>query len=93
MCGVKHLKAAPYHPQINGLVERFNGTLKSMMKMDVDRCQNDGDVRLPYLLYVYRSVPQESTRFAPSELLYVRQVSGPLDLTHDSWEGNVEETE
>ncbi|XP_065438558.1 uncharacterized protein LOC135981218 [Chrysemys picta bellii] len=93
LCGVKHLKAAPYHPQTNGLVERFNGTLKSMLKMYVDRRQNDWDVMLPYLLYAYRSVPQESTGFAPFELLYGRQVRGPLDLVRDSWEGNVEEAE
>ncbi|KAG6924942.1 hypothetical protein G0U57_016049, partial [Chelydra serpentina] len=91
LCGAKHLKAAPYHPQTNGLVERFNGTLKSMLKMYVDRRQNDWDVMLPYLLYAYRSVPQESTKFAPFELLYGSQVQEPLDLVRDSWEGNVEE--
>uniref|UniRef100_K7EXE6 Gypsy retrotransposon integrase-like protein 1 n=1 Tax=Pelodiscus sinensis TaxID=13735 RepID=K7EXE6_PELSI len=90
LCGVKHLKAAPYHPQTNGLVERFNGTLKSMLKMYVDRRQNDWDVLLPYLLYAYRSVAQDSMGFAPFELLYGRQVRGPLDLIRDAWEGNVE---
>uniref|UniRef100_A0A8C8S4V8 ribonuclease H n=1 Tax=Pelusios castaneus TaxID=367368 RepID=A0A8C8S4V8_9SAUR len=93
MCGVGHLKAAPYHPETNGLVERFNGTLKSMLRMYVDRRQNDWDVLLPFLLYAYRSVPQESTGFAPFELLYGRQVRGPLDLIRDSWEGSMEVAE
>lgn len=48
---------------------------------------------LPFLLDEYRSVPQESTGFAPFDVLYERQVRGPLDLTHDSWEGSTENTE
>lgn len=83
MCGVKCLKAVPYQPETHGLIKRFNGTLKAMLKMYVDRCQNDWEVWVSYLLCAYRSVPQESTGFAPFELLYWRQVSGPLDLIHD----------
>jgi len=29
---LKQLTTTPYHPQCNGLVERFNGTLKTMLK-------------------------------------------------------------
>ena len=32
LLSVKQLTTTPYHPQCNGLVERFNGTLKTMLK-------------------------------------------------------------
>ena len=32
LLSVQNLVSSPYHPQCNGLVERFNGTLKAMLK-------------------------------------------------------------
>lgn len=29
---ITRIRTTPYHPQTDGLVERFNGTLKSMLK-------------------------------------------------------------
>ncbi|CAM4305381.1 unnamed protein product, partial [Lepidochelys olivacea] len=86
-CGVRHNWASAYHPQSNGLVERFNGTLKMMLKTFMDQHPQDWDKYLPHLLFAYREVPQESTGFSPFELLYGRRVRGPLDLMRDEWEG------
>ena len=33
----------------------------------------------------YREVPQESTGFSPFELLYERDVRGPLDILREMW--------
>ncbi|CAM5159789.1 unnamed protein product [Eretmochelys imbricata] len=86
-CGVQHNWASAYHPQSNGLVERFNGTLKMMLKTFMNQHPQDWDKYLPHLLFAYREVPQESTGFSPFELLYGRRVRGPLDLMRDEWEG------
>ncbi|CAM5124599.1 unnamed protein product [Natator depressus] len=85
--GVRHDWASVYHPQSNGLVERFNGTLKMMLKTFMNQHPQDWDKYLPHLLFAYREVPQESTGFSPFELLYGRRVRGPLDLMRDEWEG------
>lgn len=50
----------------------------------------DWDKWLPYLLFAYREVPQASTGFSPFELLYGRQVRGPLDVQQEAWEGSQE---
>ena len=84
---VKRIRTSPYHPQTDGLVERFNGTLKMMLRKFVSRNQKDWDDYLPYLLFAYREVPQESTGFSPFELLYGRRVRGPLDVLRESWTG------
>ena len=34
---IKRIRTTPYHPQTDGLVERFNGTLKGMLKKFVRR--------------------------------------------------------
>ncbi|KYO22569.1 hypothetical protein Y1Q_0003103 [Alligator mississippiensis] len=91
-CGVKHLKTTAYHSQTNGLIERFSGTLKGMLKAYVDSNLNDWDKKLPHLLFAYREVPQESTGFSPFELMFERQVRGPLDLVREEWEGKISST-
>ncbi|CAJ1064638.1 uncharacterized protein LOC120723181 [Xyrichtys novacula] len=86
LLGVKGIKTTPYHPQTDGLVERYNQTLKNMLRKFVSQTGSDWDQWLPYLLFAYREVPQASTGFSPFELLYGRQVRGPLDLLRDYWE-------
>ena len=76
----KPIKTTPYHPQTDGLVERFNGTLKAMLKKTAAEEGKDWDRLLPYLLFAYREVPQASTGFSPFELVYGRNVRGPLDI-------------
>ena len=87
---IKRIRTTPYHSQTDGLVERFNGTLKGMLKKFVSKNQKDWDEYLPYLLFAYREVPQETTGFSPFELLYGRCVRGPLDVLREDWTGDKE---
>ena len=76
---------SPYHAQANGLVERFNATLKRMLKRLCLEKPKDWDQYIPGVLFAYREVPQESLRFSPFELLYGRTVRGPLTLLRQKW--------
>ena len=87
MLNISRLRTSPYHPQTDGLTERFNGTLKSMIRKLTANNQKDWDEHLPHLLFAYREVPQESTGFSPFELLYGRRVRGPLDVPKEAWVG------
>ncbi|XP_052680025.1 uncharacterized protein LOC128160712 [Crassostrea angulata] len=91
LISLKQLTTTPYHPMCNGLVERFNGTLKQMLKrMCIDR-PKDWDKYLPTVLFAYREVPQESLGFAPFELLYGRTVRGPMTILKELWTKEIQD--
>jgi transposase InsO family protein len=76
---VKKLTTSAYHPQTNGLTERFNHTLCTMLSHYVNRQTDNWDEYLPYVLLAYRSAPSATTRAAPFYLLYGRLPRMPLD--------------
>ena len=83
--GIHALRTSPYHPQTDGLVERFNLTLKAMLRKFVDADAGNWDALLPYVLFAYREAAQASTGFSPNELVFGRQLRGPLDVMKEVW--------
>ena len=77
---VSQLFTTPYHPQFDGLCERFNRTLAAMLRGFVAENQRDWDTYLPYVLHAYRAAPQESTGESPFFLMFFRQSKAPLDI-------------
>lgn len=80
MLGIKAIRTTPYYPQTDGLAEKYNQTLKGMLRKFAAANSKDWDHWLPYLMFVYLEVPQ------PFKLLFGRQVRGPLDLLRDARE-------
>ena len=85
LMGVMALRTSPYHPQADGLVERFNQTLKAMPRKVLKGEKRDWDRMLPYVLFAYREVPQTTVGFSPFELLYGRDPQGLLDVLQEEW--------
>ena len=85
LLSIRHLTTTPYHPQCNGLVERFNGTLKQALKKLCEGRPRDWDRYLPAILFAYREVPQASLGFSPFELVYGRTVRGPMAVLKQLW--------
>ena len=81
---VSHLKTSPYHPQSNGMLERFHATLKSMLRKTCPQ-PKEWDKWLPYLLFAYQESPHSATGFSPFELLFGREVRGPLMIVKEQW--------
>ena len=52
-CGGTYMFSIPYHPQGNGLVDRFNKTMKGMIMGLPDKLRKRWDVLLPCLLFAY----------------------------------------
>ena len=90
LLSIRHLTTTPYHPMCNGLVERFNGTLKAMLKKLCAEQPRQWHRFINALLFAYREVPQESTGFSPFELLYGPTVRGPMHILKELWTENVD---
>ncbi|KAH9118625.1 hypothetical protein LEN26_011998, partial [Aphanomyces euteiches] len=78
--GIHKLASAPYHPQGQGLVERFNHTIVQMLKIFVNDHQTDWDTYLPRLLFAYRMAHHETLGDSPYFCLFGRDPTLPLDL-------------
>ena len=63
LLGIKKVNTTAYHPQTDGLVERFNRTLTSMLAKTVQKQGRDWDEHLPYVLYAYRTNPLRNHPF------------------------------
>ena len=70
-----------YHPQTDGLVERFNATLCEGLSMYVSTHQKDWDKHLPMILFAYRVAPNATTGDSPFYLLYGREPHLPFDTS------------
>ena len=77
---VKKVNTTAYHPQTDGLTERFNHTLCNMLSMYVSKHQRDWDRFIPFALFAYRTATQESTKETPFYLIYGRDPCLPLDV-------------
>ncbi|GFN79108.1 Zinc finger protein [Plakobranchus ocellatus] len=93
LLGTKQKTTTPYHPMCNGLVERFNAILKTCLRRLCSEQPRQWHRYINPLLFASREVPQDSTHFAPFELLYGRTVRGPMHILRELWTKEIEEPE
>ncbi len=77
---IRKTRSTPYHPESNGLVERFNRTLASMIRCQVEDNIDDWDLQIPLLTAAYRSCIHPATGFTPNFLMFGREINLPVDL-------------
>ena len=76
---IKYIRCAPYHPSSNGLVERFNQTLKQSLRAS----EKDGRSlahRLCDFLLTYRATPHVTTNRTPASLMLNRELRTRFSL-------------
>lgn len=83
-CGIKQVHSSVCHPQSNS-VERFHRTLKAVLRAVTHEHPHDWERCLPGAMFALRTAAHETTGFTPSELVYGRNLRGPLDLLREHW--------
>ena len=83
LMGMTKTNTTGYHPQTDGLVERFNRALTDMLAKSVEKNSKDWDKHLPFVLFAYRSCIQQSTGESPFYLMYGRDLRLPTDEALD----------
>lgn len=73
--GVEHKVTSAYHPQTNGLTERFNQTLIKSIRKHAEKDTKSWDKWIPYVLLAYRTKVHASTGLTPYELIFGRQAN------------------
>ncbi|EXX63870.1 gag-pol fusion protein [Rhizophagus irregularis DAOM 197198w] len=89
--GVKHRLSTAYHPQTNGLVERFNRTLCEALAKFSNENHDDWDMYVSSALFAYRVRKQSTTRHEPFYLMYGRDAVLPVDFAVKTMQAELHE--
>ena len=76
-----------YHPQTNGLVERQNRTLVSMLRVYCSSYMTDWGRYLPQVMGAYNSAQHSTTGVSPHMMLTGHEKSSPLTFFYPEYEG------
>ena len=75
--GISKSHTTAYHPEGDGMVERFNRSLLQLLRTYVET-ESDWEKHLPLALYAYRTVVHASTRVSPHILMFGRSPHSPV---------------
>ena len=78
LLGAHRIRTTAYHPQANGIIERFHRRLEEAL-MAGER-QRDWPTALPMILLFLRNTVKEDLGVASSELMFGTSLSMPTDL-------------
>ncbi|VDI77114.1 Hypothetical predicted protein [Mytilus galloprovincialis] len=78
--GIDKTRTCPYRPQSDGMVERFNQTLQSILRLFVNEHRNDWDDHIPFINMAYRATQHASTKCSPNLLMFGHELRCPIDV-------------
>ena len=78
LLGISTSQTTSFHPQANGMIERFHRSLKASLRARA--ADSDWVSHLPLVLLGLRSVPKDDTGFSVSEAVYGTALTIPGEL-------------
>ena len=81
-----HIKASPFHPQTNGMLERSHQVLKKTLDKLGCTKKNWDDYLAPTLMAL-RTAPHAALGVTPFELMFGREARTPIDALREEMEG------
>ncbi|CAF4100345.1 unnamed protein product [Rotaria sordida] len=79
LIGYNHIFSSVYHPQTNGMVERFNATFVPQIAKLQNRENNNWDEFLSPVVFAYNTGIHATTSYSPFQLQYGRDPCLPTD--------------
>ena len=80
--GIQKSRTTPYHPQCDGLVERWNRTLLQSLATSVSDHPENWDEFIQKICMAYNTSVHPTTGFTPFFLMFGRQAKLPVDLLY-----------
>ncbi|CAF1098166.1 unnamed protein product [Rotaria sp. Silwood1] len=77
--GINHIFSTAFHPQTNGITERFNATIKPQLCKLQDSNRNNWDEYLLPIIYSYNIGQHRTTKYSPYQIVYGRNPTLPFD--------------
>jgi hypothetical protein len=78
---IKKTRTSPYHPQCDGLVERFNRTLLHMLSTSTKSNPLNWEEYVRPVCFAYNTSVHSSTGYTPFFLMFGREARLPVDLS------------
>lgn len=78
--GIHKTRTTPFRPKSDGMVERSNSTIETMLSAFVSSHQRDWDELIYLLMLAYRSGEHESLGTSPCSMIFGKDVNLPIDL-------------
>lgn len=77
---IHKINTTAWHPQGNGITERFNKPLADMLAIYIAELKRDWDEVLPYVILAYNAATHETTKFTPYFLLFGKEPRFPFEI-------------
>ena len=84
LLGISKTRTTPYHPQFDGLIERFNQALLSMLRIAASENPFEWEDHLRPLCMAYNSSVHPTTGYTPFYFMFGRNTRIPIDLMYGS---------